>query len=233
MSNFRNVLQALILALFVQGCMPARPLSDGPQTINEAPTQNSLSSSAATETPLPTPTFVPAATDIPPTLEPDVTITAVNGNIYIRRGPGLPYNLIGVLYKGISAQIIGQDVLSRWVQIQIPDSEKTGWVSIMTDFTRVDGDLASVPDFTFKDWPLPAYVKNCTEHDLVLEPGDIYLFSLWTNAEYLNEVQVNPGVYTAYDLFAAGVPEVQKVDIKEGMTVYLTVNGFGESHKCP
>jgi hypothetical protein len=81
-----------------------------------------------------------------------------------------------VLYKGTSARIIGQDVLSRWVQIQMPRfRELTGWVSIMTDFTRVDGDLASVPDFTFTDWPLPAYVKNCTEHDLVLEPGDIYL----------------------------------------------------------
>lgn len=233
MSNFRNVLQVLMIAVVVQGCMPARTLSAGPQAVNEAPTQNGLSSSAATETPFPTPTFVPAATDIPPTPTPDVTITAVNGNIYIRRGPGLPYNLIGVLSKGTSARIIGQDVLSRWVQIQIPDLEKTGWVSIMTDFTRVDGDLASVPDFTFTDWPLPAYVKNCTEHDFVLEPGDIYLFSLWTNAQSLNEAQVNPGVYTAYDLFAPGVPEVQKVDIKEGMTAYLTVNGLGERHKCP
>jgi hypothetical protein len=35
-------------------------------------------------------------------------------------------------------------------------------------------------------------------------PAISTLFSLWTNAEYLNEVQVNPGVYTAYDLFVPG-----------------------------
>lgn len=232
MSNFRNIIYILIIVLFVQGCMPTRTFDGGPQTVTEAPMQDSPSF-AVTETLLPPPTIVPTATEIPPTPQPNVTITAVRGNLFIRRGPGTPYNQIGILYKDTSAKIIGQDVLSRWVQIQIPNSEKTGWVSIMTDFTRVDGDLASVPDFTFTDWPLPAYVKNCTEHDIVLEPGDIYLFSLWTNAQYLNELQVDPGLYTAYDMFVPGTPEIQKVDIKEGMTVYLTVNGLGESHKCP
>lgn len=230
MSKSRKVLYTLSLFLFLQGCFPQQALDNGSQTLEVKITPPPT----VTTAPPAMPTAVPTTSVAPPsTVEPQVTITAVKGNLYIRRGPGLPYNQIGVLYTGTSARIIGQDVLARWVQIRIPNSEHTGWVSVMTDVTRVDGDLDGVPNFTFTEWPLPAYVKNCTEHDLVLEPGDIYLFSLWTNARYLNEVQVDPGVYTAYDLFVPGAPEVQKVDIKEGMTVYLTVNGLGVRHKCP
>lgn len=207
-------------------------MNDVPQTIDPTATVH-RPPSTVTAAPPPTPTLVPTATEISPTPQPTVTITAAKGSLYIRRGPGLPYNQIGVLRKGESANIIGQDVLSRWVQIQIPGSDATGWVSIMTDFTSVQGDLNAVPDFTFTDWPQPAYVKNCTEHDILLEPGEIYLYSAYTNADYLNEAQVDPGVYTAYDLFVPGEPEIQKVEIREGMYVYLTLNGLGVNHKCP
>jgi hypothetical protein len=232
MSNFRKAIPALILILLVQGCAPAQTFESEPQTTDDG-LQAAVTAPPSTVAPLPTRTVVPTTTEIPPTSAPKVTITATKGNLYIRRGPGLPYNQIGILYQDASAEIIGRDVLSRWVQVNIPNSDQTGWVSIMTDFTSVDGDLDSVPNFTFTDWPLPAYVKNCTEHDLVLEPGDIYLYNLWTNSQYLNEAQINPGLYTVYDLFLPGAPEVQKVNIKEGMTVYITVNGLGVSHKCP
>jgi hypothetical protein len=227
MTKFHKISSALTAALILQGCLFA-------QTVEEETIVYDQTSIAAS-TPLPTRTPVPPATQAlsTPTAVSSVTITAVKGNLYIRRGPGTPYNQIGVLYKGMSARVIGRDVLSRWAQIQIPGSEKTGWVSIMTDFTRVDGDLDSVPDFTFKDWPLPAYLKNCTEHDLWIEPGNYYLYSLWTNDKYLNEVQVDPGVYAVYDLFVEGLPKVQDVQIREGMTVYLTLNGLDVNHKCP
>lgn len=160
-------------------------------------------------------------------------ITAVDGNLYIRRGPGLPYNQIGILKNGDSAAVIGQDVLGRWVQIEIPGSARTGWVSIMTTYSLITGDLSAAPDFTFTDYPLPAYIKNCTEHDLWVEPGDLYVYNLYANASGLNEIQVNPGVYYVYDISVEGLPLADRVEVKEGMTAYVTVNGLGEKHKCP
>ena len=231
MSTFRKISIALSLLLFAQGCLPARV--DAPLPTQTVTIPLDTPTPVPSATPLPPPTVAPTETVIVPTPMPSVTITAVDGNIYIRRGPGLPYNQIGVLYKGTSAQVIAQDVLSDWVQIKVPDAEYTGWVSVQTMFSQVDGDLNQLPDFTFTEWPLPAYIKNCTEHDLFIGPGDIYLASLYTNSIYQNEVQVNPGTYVAYDLFLPDMPEAQTVEVREGMTAYITVNGLGEQHKCP
>lgn len=237
MSVFRKITSILLLAFLLQGCL-FRPqtVDSRPQTVDtESPTATVESSSPTVQTPtlLASPTIAPTATVILPTPLPSVTITAATGNIFIRRGPGLPYNPIGVLRKGASAEVIAQDVLSDWVQINIPDSDATGWVSIQTMYSKVDGDLSQLPDFTFTDWPLPAYIKNCTEHDMFIAPGEIYLPSLYTNAQYKNEVQVNPGTYVAYDLFVPGEPEAQEIEIREGVTAYITINGLGVEHKCP
>ncbi|MCQ3939051.1 MAG: hypothetical protein DPW18_18685 [Chloroflexi bacterium] len=231
MLKTRRVFYIFILALFIQGCFFTPAMDDRPQTMEQTSAAYRPTPTASS-TPLPSPTVVPAAGTALPTLQP-VTITAVGGNLYIRRGPGMEYDRIGVLKKGSSAQVIGRDVLSRWVQVNVPGSDRTGWVSIMTDLSRIDGDLNPIPDFTFTDWPQPAYIKNCTEHDLYIMPGEIYLYNLYTNSKYLNEAQVNPGVYTVYDLFVPGEPEIETVDVREGMTVYITVNGLGVKHNCP
>ena len=222
---------ALGILLFVQGCSPAQPqaiIDEAPQTEESAPVV-----STETATPLPTPTPVPA-TEVPPTPKaPTVRVTAIDGNLYIRRGPGTEYNRIGLLKNGESADVIGQDVLSKWVQINIPNTEITGWVSLLTPFSQIDGDLSAIPSFTFKEWPEPAYIKNCTEHDMLIGPNEIYLFSLWTNSKYLNEEQFDPGVYEVYDLFVPGEPLVQTIDLQEGETFYITLNGLGVEHNCP
>ena len=237
MPTFRKVLIALLLIVFTQGCL-FRPqtVDRGRQAVDtELPTAmvGGPLSIVQDSTPLPPPTIVPTATVILPTPLPSVTITPLDGNIYIRRGPGTPYNAIGVLLKGRSAQVIAQDVLSDWVQISIPDSELTGWISIQTVYSKIDGDLTQLPDFTFTEWPAPAYIKNCTEHDMYIMPGNEYLPSLYTNAQYKNEIQVDPGTYIAYDLFYPDEPEAQILDVFEGVTAYLTINGQGEGHKCP
>ena len=221
----------LLLLVVAQGCVPAQPAE-----VDVAPAATSTVTrppATATSTPLPPPTATPVATEVLPTPQPAVTITATGGTLYIRRGPGLEYDRIGALTKGSSASIIGQDVLSKWVQITIPDSERTGWVSNMSSLTRIDGDLSSVPDFTYTDWAKPAYVKNCTEHEILIQPGEIRLLNFYTNGESLNEAQINPGVYTVYDLFVPGEPAIETIDVREGVTVYITVNGLGVSHKCP
>jgi hypothetical protein len=234
MTRLRIVAIGLSVILFAQGCLPAQTqtLDDTSQTVEA--TVDSLPSTA-TSTPLPTQTVAPTATELSPTLTvpPSVRITAVDGNLYIRRGPRTTYNRIGLLSKGSSAEVIGQDMLSKWVQINIPDSELTGWVSLMTPYSQLEGDLLQVPAFTFTEWPEPAFIKNCTEHDLLVLPNELYLYSLWTNSQYLNEVQVDPGVYDIKDLFVPGEPVIETVDLQEGETVYITVNGLGVTHKCP
>lgn len=239
MSTFRKVLIALLLIVFTQGCVLTGgrrpPVSDviEPTWTPQSNVVSLNTSSPSTATPLPPPTVAPTATVILPTPLPSVTITAVNGNIFIRRGPGMPYNPIGFLRNGVSAQVIAVDVLSNWAQINVPDMDTTGWIYLHTPYSKIDGDISQLPDFTFTDWPAPAYIKNCTEHDMYIMPGDIYLYSLYTNAKYKNEVQVDPGTYIAYDMFYPDEPEAQTLDIFEGMTGYITTNGIGEGHKCP
>lgn len=229
MSSLKKTASILLL-IFLIGCFPQQLAVDDELQTETPALDESLST--ATFTPPSTPTIVPV-TETLALPQPSVTITAKSGNLFIRRGPSTKYSRIGVLTKGMSAEIIGKDVLSKWVQIKIPDSKSTGWVSIQTQFSEITGDLKQIPDFTFTDFPLPAYIKNCTEHELWIEPGGYYLYSLFTNAQSLNEVRVDSGVYYVYDLSVPDEPLIKKIDLQENQTAYITVNGLGESHKCP
>ena len=222
----------IFLLIFLFGCAPQTLTEDGGQQTVDLTPSSVFGLSSITSTPLSTPTIVPV-TESFSTSQPRVTISAINGNLYIRRGPSTKYSRIGVLSKGTSAEVIGRDVLSKWVQINIPDSNTTGWVSMLTEYSQITGDLSQIPDFTFTDYPIPAYIENCTEHILLVQPGEFYLENLFTNAQYLNEVQLDPGVYTVYDVTLPDEPKLQTIDLQEGETVYITVNGLDESHKCP
>lgn len=231
----RLFLFTLGIVMIAQGCRftPQANVDGGAQTIAATPTaQPFLPTETATlpATAMPEATPQPSATSEPP---PSVRILAADGNLYIRRGPGTEYNQIGILKKGESAQVMGRDVLSKWVQVNVPGTEFTGWVSLLTPFTKLEGDLSQVESFTFTDWPLPAYIKNCTEHDLLIGPNELYLYNLYTNGKYLNEVQVDPGRYDIYDLFLDGEPKFLTVDIREGDMYYITIDGSGTEHLCP
>lgn len=235
MTPARIIAIVLGMAILTQGCSSAQVMTvDGGQQATEI--RIAASPTSMVETPAPPPTATPDSTIKPsPTPEPvlSVRVIAVDGNLYIRRGPGTEYNRIGLLKNGESARVIGQDMLGKWVQVQIPKNEASGWVSLLTPFSRVEGDLSQVESFTFTEWPQPAYIKNCTEHDLIIGPNELYLYNLFTNSRYLNEVQVDPGVYDIYDLFLPGEPKIQTVDIREGETIYITVDGSGTEHLCP
>ncbi|HTP03509.1 MAG TPA: hypothetical protein VMJ64_19195 [Anaerolineales bacterium] len=144
----------------------------------------------------------------------------------------MAYNSVAVLYDGQSAQAQARDVLSNWLQIPIPGSSAVlGWVSIQTVYSSVNGDVSKLPEIQPTDWPVPAFVRNCTEHDMAAEPGGILLPSI--NNFPANDVRINPGTYRVYDTDVEGSPEVLKVDLREGSAIDVRINGDGESHKCP
>jgi hypothetical protein len=95
----------------------------------------------------------------------------------------------------------------------------------------VDGDVAILPGFTPTDWPLAAYLRNCTHHEMYILPGEIILPSSLAYPE--NETWLYPGIYTVYDLEAPDEPEVMTVDIREGSEVEVRIDGLGEKRKCP
>ena len=164
----RKILTATLTIMLLQACMQVRV--DAPPAL---PTPQDIETVAISEQPAATatstPTTVPAtATEISPTAttQPRVVISAVKGNIFIRRGPDMAFNPIGVLYKDTSAPVIARDVLSNWVQIVIPNSDQKGWISIQTQYSKVDGDLKTLPEFTTTEWTTPAYLRNCTHQQM-------------------------------------------------------------------
>jgi uncharacterized protein YgiM (DUF1202 family) len=161
-----------------------------------------------------------------------VTVTAVKGNLYIRRGPDVGFNPVAVLTNGQSSKVLARDVLGKWLQIPIPGgSGKNGWISIQTIYSAVSGDVTKLPEVEPTDFPVPAFLRNCTFHDMTAEPGGILIPAL--NNFPANDVRMNPGTYRVYDNVTDGYPEVLKVELREGSAIDIRKDGDGESRKCP
>lgn len=227
----RIAVTALLIGILLQGCVGFTPAA--PPT-SDTPIPLKIESRTATSTPSRvaetgnTPAHEVTAT---PTPLREVTITAVNGNLYIRRGPGMAYNQIDVLMKGESAPILYRDILSKWVQISIPGrSGQTGWVSIMTKFSSIEGDLSAIPAIQVTDWPVAGYLRNCSFHRMLVMPGGTVIPSLLQYPE--NEVWIYPGSYTIFDYDMPDTPEVMRVEMREGYEMDILYDGTGEKHKC-
>lgn len=179
-----------------------------------------------------TPQLILLETNTPsPTLSV-VKLTAVHGNLFIRRGPHMAYNPISVLYEGESVTASGRDVLGEWLQIPIPSlPRKTGWISIQTRYSAVTGQVRDLPVIETVDWPVSAHLINCTYHEMLIKPGDIVLPSYHEFPD--NEKWIYPGIYKVYDLDVAGEPEILTVELKEGLDIDILYDGKGHKRKCP
>jgi uncharacterized protein YgiM (DUF1202 family) len=170
-----------------------------------------------------TPTTKPTATLLP--IPDGVTVTAATGNLFIRRGPGSTYNIISGLTKGTTAKAVGRNEKNDWLAIEIPNTNGTvGWISMGTIFTQLNGSMQSLNLYPF-DEAKPAYLKNCTLHDMTTKPGQWNLPAKTTQ-------KVNPGEYQILDM-STGQSEVMETVLKEGNTVNIKVDGNGVSHGCP
>jgi len=228
----------LLMLVFLQACAPAT--ATPPETISTSPSAvDPTATKEAVNTPLPLPTATAVIaestqTEIPTVAadQSSVTIGAIKGNLFIRRGPDMAFNPIGVLYEGSNTKVIARDVLSKWAQIKDPKSDAIGWVSLQTKYSQLEGDLATLPEVTVEDWPIPAYLRNCSYHRMYVLPSQVYLESYLSYPE--NEIWLYPGEYTVYDLEAGSDPvEVLQVSIREGSDVEVLVNGLGEKRICP
>ena len=237
MSNkFSKVLFWLMMIAFVfsgQSCAfrVATPASS--QALPSSQIEMTPTVSLSADTPTPTVQAQIASPTVSPALTPPaITITAVKGNLFIRRGPDLAYNPIAVLKSGQVVTALGRDVLARWIQIPIPGQpNKTGWVSIQTQFSAVSGDVMSLPEVTNVPRPVATYFRNCTNHQMIVEPGDIVLAAV---NGYPDNIQwINPGIYTVHDYDLPTQPEVLSAELREGITVDILDDGSGEHRKCP
>jgi hypothetical protein len=187
---------------------------------------------------LPTPTVtpeivIPTETEIPvpATQTSNVILNVVKGNLFVRRGPDMAFNPVGVIYKDTSAKVIARDMLSKWVEVEIPNSSKTGWASIQTEYSQIEGNLEDLPTFTPTEWPTAAYLRNCTYHRMYITPSEVIVSPSLQFPE--NEIWIYPGEYVVYDIDVSGDPEVMKITVQEGSDIEIREDGLGEKRKCP
>jgi hypothetical protein len=177
-----------------------------------------------------TPTSSAMATLTPP----PAVIMLATGNLNLRRGPGIAYDILGTLLRGEHGQATARNQTGDWVFIcGLNDSCTPGWVSAQSPFVQLIGDAAGIGSLPVKavDPAVPAYLRNCTFHPMKITPGDFILKEQF--AAPANKKQVNPGVYAAYDQNQVGHPKVFSVQIKEGSSVDIVKDGLGNKYSCP
>ena len=176
-------------------------------------------------------TLLPAVLSTPTLTVRLVTVTAVNGNLYIRRGSGSDFDPIGLLEQGNTETALGRDILGKWLYIPVPSTNsKFGWVSTLTIYSSISGHIKDLP---VAESPLayPAFIQNCSIHNMLIQPANVII------PPYLqfpdNVVRFDPGEYTVYDYDMVKTPEILTVDLREGETFQVTASGTAAHHKCP
>jgi hypothetical protein len=224
---------AIMLAVSAQACSPPKTASGVTPSAKTAalPVVSSTAPPLTATGPPATRSRLPSgASSTPPAAH--VIVTATHGNVFIRRGPDFAFNAIGVLLNGQSVSALGRDVLAEWVQVPLPGQpNQMGWVSIQSQYTALDGDVITLPEVSPTYFPVVASLRNCTFHQMLITPGNIVLPSL--DNFPANEIRVNPGAYVVVDTDVDGYPQVLKVEVREGSSIDVRVDGDGEKRKCP
>lgn len=117
---------SLLLASFSLTALAARYRYSPAEMLIETPEAVAVAA-APTETPVPTaaPTAVP--TPVLPTPIPEVIGTIQTGQLNIRSGPGMDFDILGGLYQDESIFILGRNGDATWLQMKT-QTGITGWV---------------------------------------------------------------------------------------------------------
>ena len=244
--KIQTIIALLILTTFVaQGCAPAVTNGTEAAQVASAPgeiptwtprpedlTLTALPTVTRPAPVLPTVTITPTLVETPPiTPTPKtVSVSMKGGNLFVHRGPGLEYNFVGVLYDGDTAIATGRDRISRWIRIELPSqSGVEGWITTETDYTRIYGDISNLP-FIQTEPASPAFIRNCTKHEILVLPAEVYLLSKYDTPD--NEERFDVGVYQVYDTDIPGNLRLEDVSLSEGKTVDIRYDGNGDKSKC-
>ena len=227
---YRRMLLLIILLLAAQGCNLAvvTPPS-ATETAEPSPT-----ATAQTEvfppTDTPAPSEIPTATTAPSSTPLLVIITASGGGINIRRGPSVQHDVLAGLQQGNSATAVGRTSDGSWLFIPLPgDPSKYGWISTLSGFSSIQGDASILPEQPYPP-VVPAYIRNCTFHTMLVKPGDTQLKDQTYSPD--NKQQFNPGEYKIYDQTEPGTL-VETVKLHEGDSVDVTTDGLNNVYACP
>lgn len=157
-------------------------------------------------------------------------VTIDGGNLFVRRGPSLDYNYVGVLYDGETALATGRDRVSRWIRIALPSKpEVEGWITTETRYTLIDGDISNLT-YIKTDPANPAFIRNCTKHELLIKPVGVKLLDKY-NKPY-NEERFSVGIYQIFDLENPDNSPIDEISLSEGKTVDILYDWTGEKSKC-
>ena len=207
----------------------AASLACGPAAA--VPTATVAATPAPTDTtaPPPTETALPQPADTP-TLPP-VILLASGGNLNMRRGPGVGYNVLAVLRNGEQGTITARNEDNDWFYLEIPGQPgSAAWVSGASQYSSIQGDALAVP-VMLVDPPVPAYLRNCIFHPVMIQPGNVLLAEQFSAPD--NQKQFNPGIYEGYDQNVEGYPKIFNVELREGNTVDITSDGLNNTYNCP
>jgi hypothetical protein len=210
---------ALVLSILACGPLPATPAS--------APTNTAAPAGAATDTPAPANTDAPA----PTATSNAVTITVDRDSLSIRRGPTIFYDVLAYFAAGETAAASARNSDGSWLYIPIPSNPSaSGWVSAVTDYTTTTGDISSLPVMNAPA-AMPAYIRNCTFHPMLVQPGGVLLQDQNNTSGRIK--QFAPGNYAAYDQSETGPNPVFTVALTEGDSVDINADGFNNMYYCP
>jgi hypothetical protein len=192
----------------------------------------------------PAATVIATATEIPatePPLPPTdtstltlnvVTVTAAaNGSLGILRGPSKYYDTLGYLQNGQSSNAGARNSDGTWLYIYVPNYPTVfGWAYVGSQYSTVEGDVNSLP-IKLVDPAVPAYIRNCTFHPMLIQPGGI-LLQPQTSING-RKGQFPPGTYSAYDQSVKSKKPVFSITLKEGVSVDIHTDGLKNTYTCP
>ncbi len=226
----------LVQVIFVvQACIPAvETPTEIPQASSTLDEPSTLTATPEAPTKLPTATKTPISNTPTPVLMPTqarkVVFSVSGGNLSVRRGPRLTYNYVGVMYDGDEAIAIGRDSTGDWLLIELPSKPGVeGWVTTETKYSTVEGIIRSLP-LVEVELPAPAFIRNCTKHKILVQPGDVELLNKYNAPD--NEASFVVMTYQIYDVDISGDVRLEDVSLSEGRTVDIIYDGNGDKSKC-
>ena len=243
----RSVVRLLTVLTVFSLILSACAVPTGTPQATAAPGETAPAQPGEKPTRTPFPTRKPPADTRTPTLDPSAQPTgpaqatnepgqagqvtlSFGGALNVRRGPGLGYDIVAAFETGNTAAAVGRDGTGEWLQVEVPNSPGVfGWVYGKASILVISGDVMSLPEAAYNE-AVPAYVRNCTSHQLALRPGEIILEAL--RQQPANRKQVNPGFDEVVDLTLCE-KSVTTLSVTEGAELTLTTDGSGTNYVCP